>query len=225
MNIYLDIDGVLLADIGTSEEILKVYKQVLIKESNVALDNLNTKIAEHRNKLNEISIMRSKAIDRFVAEELTKDEKDSYIESLDNQKMEISSELAKLEQQQMIRETDIEQAINVMESVDKQWAVSEIDLQLRFQSMLFPRGVVYDSKSHKFGTSEISELYRCISMKKAPEGALNSHLVAGAGLGHVPRPRNFIFENKFSREGFLANCHWQFSPPTFSVGDLSPPAR
>ena len=30
--------------------------------------------------------------------------------------------------------------------------------------------------------------------------------------GHVPRPRNFIFENKFSREGFLASCHRQLSP-------------
>jgi hypothetical protein len=28
--------------------------------------------------------------------------------------------------------------------------------------------------------------------------------------GHVPRPRNFIYENKFSREDFLANVHWQF---------------
>ena len=29
---------------------------------------------------------------------------------------------------------------------------------------------------------------------------------------HVPRPRNFVIENKFSSEGFLANCHRQFSP-------------
>jgi len=44
--------------------------------------------------------------------------------------------------------------------------------------MLFPRGLVYDSTEGKFGTSEISELYRCISIKKAPEGASESYLVA-----------------------------------------------
>ena len=29
---------------------------------------------------------------------------------------------------------------------------------------------------------------------------------------HPRQARNFIFENQFSREDFLANCHWQFSP-------------
>jgi site-specific DNA recombinase len=172
----------LLKKIKPSDEIIKIYKQVLIKESNAALSNLNTKITKNRNRLNEISELRSKAIDRFVAEELTKDEKDNYIAGLDNQKFEATSELAKLERQQMIREADIEQAINVMENVDKQWAVSEVDLQIRFQSMLFPRGVVYDSKNHKFGTSEISELYRCISTQKGSEEPSNSYLVAGRGL-------------------------------------------
>lgn len=47
-------------------------------------------------------------------------------------------------------------------------------------------------------------------------------LVGDEGLGHVPRPRNLVYENKFSREDFLANCHWQFSPPTSSVGEPSP---
>ena len=92
--------------------------------------------------------------------------------SIDDEKLD------RLEQQQTIRETDIELAINVMGNVNKQWAVSEIDLQVRFQSMLFPRGAAYDSTNHKFGTSEISELYRCISIEKAPGGAKNSYLVA-----------------------------------------------
>ena len=172
----------MLRKVKPSDEILKVYKQILIKESNAALDNLNTKIAKKRTSLNEISGLRSKAINRFVAEELTLEEKETYIEGLDSQKLDISAELAKLEQQQTIREADIEQAVNVMGSVGKQWAVSEVDLQIRFQSMLFPRGVVYDTKNHRFGTSKISELYRCVSIEKAPEGALKSHLVAGTGL-------------------------------------------
>ena len=32
------------------------------------------------------------------------------------------------------------------------------------------------------------------------------------GFAYVPQARNFTIENKFSSEGFLANCHWQFSP-------------
>ena len=172
----------MLKAIKPTSEILKLYKQVLVKETNSALDNLNLKIASKRKKLNEISELRSKAINRFVAEDLTKEEKDSYTASLDSQKDDESAELTRLEQQQTIRETDIEQAIKIMESVDRQWSESEVDLQIRFQSMLFPRGVVYDSKNHRFGTSEISELYRYVSIKKGSEEPSELHLVAGPGL-------------------------------------------
>jgi len=37
-------------------------------------------------------------------------------------------------------------------------------------------------------------------------------LVGVRGLARILRARNFIFENKFSREDFLAKCHWHFSP-------------
>ncbi len=61
--------------------------------------------------------------------------------------------------------------------------------------------------------------------QKAPEGALNSILVAarlsvsqdgqGAGLGHLWRPHKNVSENKFSRVYCRPNCHRQFSPATF----------
>ncbi len=35
---------------------------------------------------------------------------------------------------------------------------------------------------------------------------------ASGDLTHLRRARNFMIENKFSSESFLANCHWQFSP-------------
>lgn len=32
------------------------------------------------------------------------------------------------------------------------------------------------------------------------------------GLSHILRARNFIQSNEFDEEGFLAKCHWHFSP-------------
>ncbi|MCU0667271.1 MAG: hypothetical protein MUF85_01490 [Patescibacteria group bacterium] len=34
------------------------------------------------------------------------------------------------------------------------------------------------------------------------------------GLADLWWARNYIFENKFSRVGFLAECHWKSSPRT-----------
>jgi len=47
------------------------------------------------------------------------------------------------------------------------------------------------------------------------------------GLGHVPRPRNFMVCNKLHPESFLADCHRQSSPspPFWRVVDSSPPTR
>jgi len=49
--------------------------------------------------------------------------------------------------------------------------------------------------------------------------ATNKNTLTGVmEFGHMLRPRNFAIENKFSSEGFLANCQWQFSPLALGVG-------
>ena len=69
-----------------------------------------------------------------------------------------------------------------MNRVNKQWEYSEVDIQQKFQSMIFPEGLIYDTKARMFGTRNISPLYRCIPNKKASEKASDMHLVAGRGL-------------------------------------------
>ncbi len=56
--------------------------------------------------------------------------------------------------------------------------------------------------------------------KKSLAYAKDFFLVAGAGLAHILRARNFVFANKFAREDCLAKCHRHFSPPTFSASHI-----
>jgi hypothetical protein len=53
--------------------------------------------------------------------------------------------------------------------VSEQWIKSDPDIQIRFQKMIFPEGIVYDIDTRKFGASSISPLYRSIANKKAPK--------------------------------------------------------
>ena len=46
----------------------------------------------------------------------------------------------------------------------------------------FAMGQVYDVDKHRFGTTAMSPLYRCITTEKGTEVPLKSDLVAGAGL-------------------------------------------
>ena len=58
---------------------------------------------------------------------------------------------------------------------------SNADIKVRFLKMLFPEGVVYDSVNHRFGTSQISPLYRVLPNKKDLPEKEKSFLVAEPG--------------------------------------------
>jgi site-specific DNA recombinase len=161
---------------------LRLYKRVLVNEANWALESLNTRIAKMRAELNKIDESRIKAIQKFTDELISLEEKNTLVDTLDKSKLDKANELRQLERQQLIRGADIELAINIMGSVDKQWAESTLDIQVRFQNMLFPEGLKYDSANHRFGTNSVSPLYRVFRTKKSADALLKSDLVAGAGL-------------------------------------------
>ena len=54
---------------------------------------------------------------------------------------------------------------------------------------------------------------RSYQYTKSPAQGWTLCMVGVTGLGHLRQPRNFVFENRFSREDCLEKCHWHFSPP------------
>ena len=94
----------------------------------------------------------------------------------------IADELQRLERQQAIRETDIDVALEIMRDADKQWLLASPSARVRFQSILFPKRLVYDYENHRFGTSEISSLYRVVTTKKGSPEPEKPFLVAGVGF-------------------------------------------
>ena len=172
----------LLEIIQPSEQILGLYKTILVREANNELGRLNSRIKTVRSDLSEIDELRVKTIKKFAEDTITVEEKNDLTNSLDHQKSDKTTLLKELESQQKLREADIDFAINVMRNVSKQWSGSDFDIQMRFQKMIFPEGVTYDSATSKFGTTKISPLYRCIPNKKDSEVASKSFLVAGSGF-------------------------------------------
>lgn len=171
-----------LKRIKPTDEFIKLHKEVLITEAANQLGNLNSKLAKVRSKLDHIAQQRLKATRKFNNDELTLEEKNDLMDDLDKEKLRVQEEERVLEQQQRIRESDIELALNTMRDIDKQWSNATAEAQRRFQKMLFPKGLVYDPETRRFGTTEISPLYRLATKEKDTEVSLNSNLVAGPGL-------------------------------------------
>lgn len=172
----------MLKSIKPSDGVLRLFKEVLIREANHQLGRINKEVEQLRTELNDVSKTRLMAIEQFTKGELNREEKNELIDSLDIRKLEAEAKLEVAQSAQALRENEIEYAINFMDRVDKQWADSSFDLQQKYQRMIFPDGVVYDSKNRRFGTSEISVLYRLADNKNDPQGSSKFNLVAGAGL-------------------------------------------
>lgn len=172
----------MLRNIRPDDRLLALYKEVLITEITNQLGNLNVKISKARSQLGTIADNRLSVTKKFNVGQFTMDEKTELVSAYDDEKEVISSELRLLEQQQTIREADIDIALGIMHNVDKQWLLASPSNKVRFQSILFPQGLVYDYKNHRFGTSQISTFYRVLPTKKDSEEPSKSFLVAGAGF-------------------------------------------
>jgi site-specific DNA recombinase len=172
----------MLKRIKPDERVLTLYKEILIAEATRQLGGLNGKISRLRDKLDTIAENRLSAIKKFNADQLTIEEKTDLISSLDEEKAVINTELKTLEQQQTIRESDVSIALAVMRNVDEQWDIASLQSKIRFQNILFPEGLVYDYKHHRFGTNTISPLYRYTPNKKDLPESEKSFLVAGVGF-------------------------------------------
>ena len=108
--------------------------------------------------------------------------KDEVVNAIDAEKLELSEQINTLKQQQILGEANIEYALNFMENISKQWPDASLDLKLKMQELILPKGFVYDIKNDNFIINEISPLYRGISTIKQADDAENSIVVIPPGI-------------------------------------------
>ena len=69
-----------------------------------------------------------------------------------------------------------------MHDVQRLWIDADPDLKIRFQKMIFPEGLTFDTTTLTFGTSTISPLYRYVPNKNDLSVKEKSHLVTSRGI-------------------------------------------
>ena len=174
----------LLSQIEPSEGLLKLYKEVLVRQAVKENDRINARVTAKRNELNDMASTRLNSIESREAttDDKRKAELTELINHLDAKKLVVADELDKLVQQQTIQEAKVEYVITNMGNVAKQWLDADLDLRLRFQNMVFPGGATLDMKTLHFGTQNISPLYRYAPTKRDLSSLEKSSLVTPAGF-------------------------------------------
>lgn len=69
-----------------------------------------------------------------------------------------------------------------MHDVKHLWLNADPDLKIRFQKMIFPEGLTFDTRTLAFGTSAISPLYTYAPNKKDLSAKEKSLLVTLPGI-------------------------------------------
>ena len=158
--------GELLKDIHPAESTLKLYKEILNRTAMNQLDNINTRLSKLRDGISALDAERSLAMRRWNKGEMSDSDKDEIIATLEVERADKNEQLDKLEQQQYAKQTQIDYVMNFMNNAHKLWVDADLEMKQRFQRAVFPEGIVFNSKTLEFGTTNISPLYRYAPNKK-----------------------------------------------------------
>ena len=156
----------LLKEIQPEESTIKLYKEILNRTALKQLDNLNRRLGVLRNALTSLESERSTAMRRWNSGGMTDAEKDDLLASIDSDRLEKREQLASLEEQQSIKRAQIDYIMNFMGNAYKLWMDADVEMRQRFQNIIFPEGVILNTKTMQFGASKISPLYRYVPNKK-----------------------------------------------------------
>ena len=135
-----------------------------------------------RAQLSKIDDDLNKATQRYLDEHISKEEKDSSQQSRRFDRMEIERLIDTQEDVQRLNEGTIDYVCNFIDKPLKMRSDADTETKVLFQQMIIPDGIHFDLNERKFGTANISSLYRLKDTQKASEEASESLLVIPPGI-------------------------------------------
>lgn len=173
----------LLKDIAPSREIMKLYKEILNRVALKQYEGLNRRIGDLRDELTSLDTERKGVLRKWArSDSMTIDEKDDIIEDIDAERDRKATVLDELLETQRVKESQIDYALTYMGNPSKYWKNADLKQRRRFQKLIFPEGVFFDSKNRTFGTDNISPIYRYKPIKKDPSKSEESLMVIPRGI-------------------------------------------
>lgn len=179
----------MLQNYELSPELTDTYKEVL----NYTFDSVfaveKDKHEAAKKQLEDLNKKIARLEERFVFEEISKDQYERFRAKLNDQKAQISFTNKNLNSN---REIIINQALSLSQNLSKIWESGSLAIKKAIQNMVFPNGIVLDVKNDLTRTNSVNAIFQLISTissdcedkkKRQTDKNINlSRLVAGAGL-------------------------------------------
>ena len=121
-----------MKEIQPEEATIKLYKEILSRTALNQLDNLNHRLGTLRSSITNLENERNTAIRRWNSGGMPDEEKNSLLSSIDADRIDKREQLEALEQQQLIKRTQIDYIMNFMGNAYKLWIDADVEMRQRF---------------------------------------------------------------------------------------------
>ena len=162
----------LLETIRPEKHVLALFKKVTLSRWNEEYKELYQRKLQLAKDLEALDSKRQRVMDLFIDDKIAESDKDSQLTKIDSERTVIRLRRSELEQEVDDREAVINVAVDFMSNVSRYWSTSPLQLQKRFQNLVFPEGIAYELgegfRTAKLGASY--EVIRRLSTKSVQSG-------------------------------------------------------
>lgn len=145
------------------EKYIPPFKEILtysfLEMNKERLEDIKRNEAE----LNQLQIKLDRLEERFVFDEISKNQYDKFKNKLDKEKHEIEEQLRKNDFKSSNLEKAVDLALHYSCNLPLLWESGDIETKRAVQFMVFPEGILYDFKNNAFRTPRVNLIFDSIN--------------------------------------------------------------
>lgn len=168
----------LLNDLVPSLETSKLIRTIILRVWKDEVVSFRKRERILRNKIEAIEDQKVKVIEKVITGDLTSEDKRAWDQKAGKAMNQYRRELRTLQEQIGTDEEAIDYSISFMTNTPKLWQDAGPEMKIKLQEIIFPKGLQYNFELGKFGTPEISPLFRLVRTKKELSSTDSSLLVS-----------------------------------------------
>ena len=149
-----------------SESLTKLMKKQIMTTLSSHIATRQTEEQQVRKQLLEIESKIDRLEERFVLEEITKDQFARFTDKFREEKQEILIQLDRYANKVSNLEKTVDQVIDFSRNLPSLWTSSDYGTKVKLQNFIFPAGITYNKKNDQCRTKEINPLMSYIAHLK-----------------------------------------------------------
>ena len=170
----------LMERVRPNDDAKELFKHIVLREWNNETKDTHRLARVLDGELNTLQDKRMRALDLFIDDKISEDDKDRKLAEVDGDITKIELRRAEINDDIKDKERVVDDALLFMSNPAQFWNLAPIEVKRRIQDAIFPEGLEYDCETG-FGTVKLAESYLLIQ-KIASEEAKNPILVVATRI-------------------------------------------